>query len=257
MPDTATDLDLQDLVILITGASGGIGRALVRAVVRLGARPIIHYARNERAAVSLLEEIDGRGWTLQADLSSPEGATDLWCRAEALADRIYGLVNNAGVRIEAQLDGDLHAWQTAWERDLRVNLQAPVDLCRSAIPHFRLHGGGRIINIASRAAQRGYLADFMPYGASKAALINVTKSLARNYGAEGVVSVAIAPGFVNAGMADDYISKHGLEAALADNPVRALVDAEEMADLVAFCLQPSQRSINGATLDLNGGSYVR
>ncbi len=177
-------------------------------------------------------------------------------RAEALANRIYGLVNNAGVRMEAQLDGGLHAWQAAWERDLRVNLQAAVDLCRCAIQHFKPHGGGRIINVASRAAQRGYVPDCMPYGASKAALINVTKSLARSYGAQGVVSVAMVPGFVNGGTADDCISKHGLAAALADNPIQAMADPGEMAELVAFCLQPSQRPIDGA-LDVNRGSYIR
>ena len=257
MTDAATDLPLRDLAILITGASGGIGRALVHAVVRLGARPIIHYGCNEAAAAALLDEIRGRGWTLQADLSSPGGAVDLWTRAETLADRIYGLVNNAGIRTEARLDADLHAWQAAWERDLRVNLQAPVDLCRSAIHHFRRHGGGRIVNIASRAAQRGYVPDFMPYGASKAALVNVTKSLARNHGGEGVISVAIAPGFVNAGMVEDHVRQHGMAAAVADNPIGAMVGPDEMADLVAFCLQPSQRSINGATLDVNGGSYIR
>ena len=138
-----------------------------------------------------------------------------------------------------------------------MNLLAPVDLCRSAIRHFESRGGGRIVNIASRAAQRGYLADFMPYGASKAALINVTKSLARNYGAHGVISVAIAPGFVDAGMAGDYVGKHGFAAAVADNPIQAMVDPDELAELVAFCLLPSQRSTNGATLDVNGGSYVR
>lgn len=248
---------LYGLAVLVTGASGGIGRALVHAIAHAGAHPIIHYARNEEGASALLKEVDDQGWILQADLSSPEGAADLWMRAETVAGRIHGLVNNAGVRIEAKIDGELLAWQKAWEQDLRVNLQAPVDLCRCAIHHFRRHGGGRIINIASRAAQRGYTADFMPYGASKAALINVTKSLARNYGAEGVISIAIAPGFVNTDMADDYVRKHGMAAATGDIPIHAMAEPKEIADLVVFCLHPAQRSLNGATLDVNGGSYVR
>lgn len=248
---------LQDLVVLVTGGSGGIGRAIVHAVARLGGVPIIQYGRNEPAATALLDEIRGRGWIVPADLSTPQGATELWTRAEALGGRIHGLINNAGVRIEARLDDELAAWQSAWERDLRVNLLSPVDLCRSAVRHFRRHGGGRIVNVASRAAQRGYVADFMPYGASKAGLINLTKSLARNYGAEGVISVAISPGLVDAGMSEDYVSEHGLAASLADNPLQAMVDPNELAELVAFCLLPSQRSLNGATLDVNGGSHVR
>ena len=246
-----------DLPVLVTGASGGIGQALVRALAGAGARPIIHFGRDAARAAALLEEIGGRGWMVQADLSMPDGASALWTQTEALAGRIYALVNNAGVRSEARLDGDLQAWQAAWERDLRVNLQAPVDLCRAAILHFRAHGSGRIVNIASRAAQRGYTPDFLPSGAAKAALGHVTKALARNHGAEGIIAVAIAPGFVRTTMADDYVAQHGLEAATGDIPIKAMVEPEEIADLVVFCLRPDQRSLNGATLDVNGGSYVR
>ncbi len=252
-----SDLPLLDRAVLVTGASGGIGRALVKSLAGSGARPLIHYVRNADGAASLLHEIDGKGWTVQADLSLPAGASDLWSRAEALAGRIYAVINNAGTRSKACIESDLQAWQKAWELDLRVNLQAPADLCRSAVLHFKFHGGGRIINIASRAAQRGYMADYMPYGASKAALINLTKSLARNYGADGIIAIAIAPGFVGTGMADDYVREHGVAAAIDDIPIRAMVEPNELADLVLFCLRSDQRSLNGATLDVNGGSYIR
>ena len=251
------DYPLLDLPVLVTGASGGIGQALIRALAGAGARPVIHFGENVASAAALLEDIDGKGWTVQADLSTPDGASKLWAQTEALVGRVYALVNNAGIRSEARLEGDFRAWQAAWERDLRVNLQAPVDLCRAAVLHFRAHGGGRIVNIASRAAQRGYTADFMPYGASKAALVNVTKSLARNHGAEGVIAVAVAPGFVRTSMADDYVAKHGLEAATGDIPIQSMVEPEEIAELVVFCLRSDQRSLNGATLDVNGGSYIR
>ncbi len=252
-----SDLPLLDRAVLVTGASGGIGRALVKSLAGSGARPLIHYVRDADGAASLLHEIDGKGWTIQADLSQPAGASDLWSRAEALAGRIYAVINNAGTRSEACIESDLQAWQKAWELDLRVNLQAPADICRSAVLHFKSHGGGRIINIASRAAQRGYMADYMPYGASKAALINLTKSLARNYGADGIIAIAIAPGFVGTGMADDYVREHGVAAAIDDIPIRAMVEPNELADLVLFCLRSDQRSLNGATLDVNGGSYIR
>ena len=252
-----SDLPLLDRAVLVTGASGGIGRALVKSLAGSGARPLIHYVRDADGAASLLHEIDGKGWTIQADLSQPAGASDLWSRAEALAGRIYAVINNAGTRSEARIESDLQAWQKAWELDLRVNLQAPADLCRSAVLHFQSHGGGRIINIASRAAQRGYMADYMPYGASKAALINLTKSLARNYGAEGIIAIAIAPGFVRTGMAEGYVREHGLAAAVDDIPIHAMVEPNELADLVLFCLRSDQRSLNGATFDVNGGSYIR
>ncbi len=73
----------------------------------------------------------------------------------------------------------------------------------------------------------------------------------------GVISIAIAPGFVNTDMADDYVRKHGMAAATGDIPIQAMAEPKEIADLVVFCLHPAQRSLNGATLDVNGGSYVR
>lgn len=248
---------LAGLSVLVTGATGGIGAAIVERLAMEGARPIIHYGRDEKGATDLLERIGGNGWTVQADLADPSGPTALWDSAVTLAGRIHGLVNNAGRRTEIAIDADLDAWQSAWHREFRVNFFAAADLCRSAIRHFREHGGGAIVNMASRAGQRGYSADAMPYGASKAALINLTKSIARSFGGEGIMAVAIAPGWVRTEMAEDFVVRFGEAAAVADIPIGKMALPSEVAELVAFALRPSQRSLNGATLDVNGGSYIR
>ncbi|MCR8546420.1 SDR family oxidoreductase [Salipiger sp. P9] len=250
-------ISLEGKTVLVTGASGGIGGAIVRRIAALGGMPVIHYARNAAAAEALLSEIGGAGTPVQADLSVPEGATALWQEAVARCGRIHALVNNAGVRGLARVGDDLALWQSAWDSDLRVNLLAPADLCRLAIRHFRDAGGGRIVNIASRAGQRGYTEDHMPYGASKAGLINLTKSIARNFGKDGVTAVAIAPGFVRTEMAESFVAAHGRAAAVGDIPTGEMVTPEELADLVAFTLRDAQVSLNGATLDVNGGSYLR
>lgn len=257
MNEWAPSGPLSGQTVLVTGGSGGIGRSIVRSLAEAGARPIIHYGRDVAGADLLLEEIGGMGWTVQAALDDPAGATALFERALAQAGRIHGLVNNAGIRKTASLEAPLQAWQAAWEADLRVNLLAPADLCRAAILHFQAAGGGRIVNIVSRAAQRGYAADFMPYGAAKAGLINLTKSIARNFGGQGIQAVAIAPGFVRTAMAADYVRLHGEAAAVGDIPIGAMAEPGEIGRLVAFVLQPDQRSLNGATLDVNGGSYLR
>ncbi len=243
--------------VLVTGASGGIGAAIVERLAREGAHVLIHYGRDEARARALLDRIGGRGWIAQADLADPSGGSALWDLAASLAGRIHAVVNNAGIRSEIAISGELSAWQSAWEREFRVNFFAAADICRAALLHFREHGGGSIVNMASRAGQRGYSADAMPYGATKAALVNLTKSIARSFGAEGVTAVAIAPGWVRTEMAEDFISQHGEEAATADIPIGAMASTEEVAELVAFVLRPSQRSLNGATLDVNGGSYIR
>jgi NAD(P)-dependent dehydrogenase (short-subunit alcohol dehydrogenase family) len=111
--------------------------------------------------------------------------------------------------------------------------------------------------MASRAAQRGYAADFMPYGVTKAALVNLTKSIARSFGADGITAVAIAPGWVRTAMAEDFVARFGMQAATGDIPIGAMAEPEEIAELVAFVLRPSQRSLTGATLDANGASYIR
>lgn len=248
---------LEGQTVLVTGASRGIGAATARSLAAHGARVIIHYGHDRAAAETVLAGIDGHGVIIQADLSDLNGAATLWQAAEAAVGRIHALVNNAGIRLAAPIDADLATWQQAWRDDLQVNLFAPVDLCRMAIHHFRSHGGGKIVNISTRAAQRGYTPDYMPYGAANAAIINVTKSIARGFGHEGIIAVAIAPGFVHTEMAQVYIDKYGKEAAIGDIPLGELVEPSEVAELIAFVLRPDQRSLNGATLDINGGSYVR
>lgn len=251
------ELPLAGQNILVTGASGGIGAAIIERLAREGARPIIQYGRDRSGAEALLERIQGQGWIVQADLLWAGGAFRLWQDAAALCDRIHGVVNNAGIRTEISIKAEPDAWQAAWRKEFQVNLFAAVDLCKEALQHFKAHGGGTIVNMASRAGQRGYAADAMAYGASKAALINLTKSIARSFGAEGVVAVAIAPGWVQTEMAEDFILKFGKQAAVSDIPIGEMAQPAEVAELVGFALRPSQRSLNGATLDMNGGSYIR
>lgn len=248
---------LNGQTILVTGATGAIGQAICRALVAEGARVAIHYGRNRTGAEELLASLGGKGSVLAADLSRPEGAADLWDAAMAVEGRITGLVNNAGIRSEVAVDAPLAEWQAVWEREMRVNFLAAADLTRAAILHFRQHGGGRIINMASRAGQRGYFTNAMAYGASKAALINLTKSVAQSHGAEGITAVALAPGWVRTEMAEAFIAQHGEAIALNGIPIGRMATPEEIGELVAFCFRPSQASLNGAVLDVNGGSYLR
>lgn len=256
MPDAT--LPLAGQTVLVTGASGGIGAAIAQQLAAEGAQPMIHYSRSREAAQAVLDRIGGRGLIVQADLAEEGGPEQLWQHALSLAGgRVHGLVNNAGIRTEVSLDAPAAQWRSAWQREFQVNFFAAADLCREAVAHFRAHGGGRIINMASRAAQRGYADNALPYGSSKAALINLSKSLARSVAGDGIVSVAIAPGWVRTDMAEQFIAQHGEAAAVADIPLGRMASPEEVAELVAFALRPSQASLNGATLDVNGGSYIR
>lgn len=247
---------LDGQTILVTGATGAIGRAICTAIAADGARVLIHYGRNRAAAETLLAEIGGRGAVLPADLTDPAAPEALW-QAAAAHGPITGLVNNAGIRSEVGVDAAMADWQAVWNREFRVNFLAAADLCKCAIQHFQAHRGGRIVNMASRAGQRGYASNAMAYGASKAALINLTKSIALSHGHENITAVALAPGWVRTEMAEAFIAQHGEAAALAGIPVGQMAAPAEIGELAAFLFRPSQVSLNGAVLDVNGGSYLR
>lgn len=242
--------------ILVTGATGAIGQAICRALAAEGARVLIHYGRNRAAAEGLLADIGGKGVVLAADLADPAAPQALWQAAEAQGP-VTGLVNNAGIRSEVDVSAPMADWQAVWDREFRVNFLSAVDLTKCAIQHFRQHGGGRIVSMASRAGQRGYASSAMAYGASKAALINLTKSVAQSHGHENITAVALAPGWVRTEMAEAFIAQHGEAAALAGIPVGRMATPDEIGELVAFTFRPSQVSLNGAVLDVNGGSYLR
>lgn len=248
---------LSGQTILVTGATGAIGQAICENLAAEGARVVIHYGRNRAAAEALLHSISGQGVILPADLSRPEGAATLWDAAVSAEGRITGLVNNAGIRSEVSVEAPMTEWQAVWEREMRVNFLSAVDLTKLAIGHFRAKGGGRIVNMASRAGQRGYASNAMAYGASKAALINLTKSVAQSHGGEGITAVALAPGWVRTEMAEAFIAQHGEAAALAGIPIGRMATPQEVGELTAFLFRPSQASLNGAVLDVNGGSYLR
>lgn len=248
---------LSGQIILVTGASRGIGAASVERLALEGAWPIIHYGHDKAAAEAVLERIEGMGHVVQADLSTSEGPFALWNAAVSTCGHIHALVNNAGIRTSISIEAKADDWKGVWRNEFQVNLFAAADLSKEAILHFKENGGGRIVNLASRAGQRGYMGDAMPYGATKAALINLTKSIAHSFGADGVTAVAIAPGLIRTDMTEEYIRARGEAASVAAVPIGEMPTPVAVAELVAFALRPSQTSLNGATLDVNGGSYLR
>ena len=158
--------DLSGKTVLVTGGSRGIGEAIVRAVAAAGAKVLLHYVRNRKAAETIQKAISPEFCQLiEADLGEVDAAAELWQAATTAASRVDVLVNNAGIFEVAPIEAPPAAWQQAWAHVMQVNLYAPADLCKLAIRHFRMHGGGKIINVASRAAQRGDAPDQWPYAA--------------------------------------------------------------------------------------------
>jgi len=232
--------------ILVTGSTRGIGAAVTHALTTREARVIGH---GRSAGDDRLAE----------DLSAPGAGARLWEAAlEHLGGRIDVLINNAGVFEPAPVDLPDAEWEAAWDRTLQVNLRAAADLSRLAVRHFlEQPGGGRIINVASRAAYRGDSPAHWHYAASKAGMVAMTKSIARGFAARGVLAFAVCPGFTLTGMADDYLASRGGAGLLADIPLGRVADPEEVATAVAFLALEAPASMTGAVLDINGASYVR
>ena len=250
-------IDLAGKTVLVTGGSRGIGAAISRAVAAAGGQVLLHYSSNLEAAQAVQESLGaGRSQLFQADLSEPDAAIGLWRQVRDTAGRIDVLINNAGVVGAAPLEASEEDWHAAWTRVLQVNLQAPADLCRAAILDFRTWGGGKIINVASRAAYRGEAPDQMPYGASKGALVALTKTIARGFAKDGVLAFGIAPGFTDTDMAARIDAKT-LEAVVADIPLGGIASPDEIGALAAFLCTDVVRHLTGATFDVNGASYVR
>ena len=232
--------------ILLTGASRGIGAAARAALEARGARVI---GQATRAAPDFIA----------ADFADPQAPEALWEKALEAADgAIDILVNNAGLFIANPLDGSDIAWLDGWEDTLRINLTAAAQLSRFAVRHWQDRGiAGRIVHVASRAGHRGDSPAHWHYAAAKGGMLALHKTIARAYGAQGILSYAIAPGFTDTGMAEDYLASRGGAGLLADIPLGRVATPEEIATMIEFCALDAPPSMTGATLDANGASYVR
>jgi NAD(P)-dependent dehydrogenase (short-subunit alcohol dehydrogenase family) len=229
--------------ILITGSSRGIGAAIFSALP--GNNVVGHSTRGDGEAVA-------------ADLSDPDQVNALWWEAMGrLGGRIDVLINNAGIFEATPIEQADEDWLAGWERTMQVNLTASAALCRLAVLHFRERGGGRIVNVASRAAYRGDSPKHWHYAASKAGMIGMTKTIARGYAQENILAFAVCPGFTMTGMAEDYVASRGGDKLLADIPLGRVASAQEVAETVRWLALDAPASATGAVIDVNGASYVR
>jgi NAD(P)-dependent dehydrogenase (short-subunit alcohol dehydrogenase family) len=244
-------------VVLVTGASRGIGAACARELAARGSTVVLHGNRNREAAESLCRELPGGPhFVVTADLADAEATRGLFDRAVAEAGAVDALVNNAGIFEEHPPHGCFDDWERAWERTLRVNLLAPAHLMYFAARHFHERDGGRIVNVTSRGAFRGE-PTAPAYGASKAGLNSAGQSMAKALGRDGVLVFTVAPGWVDTDMAEESLAGKAGVAAREDTAIGRVATPEEVAQVVAFLVSDGPASLTGCVIDVNGGSYLR
>ena len=254
---------LDNKVVLLTGASQGIGAATARVLGANGASIIAHH-RNEddlHGVLAATADIPSeRKHLVAGDFNDRQVPDRVWDEARRWKSGIDVVVLNAAMMEPAGgIDDSDAVWDSSWDRHYEVNVQAPARLMRAAVRHFRERGGGVIIVMSSWVAQRGVTnPQMIAYAASKAAIKAVAQSIARGYAKDKVYAYILAPGIVRTKMSVDFANLQGSEDAVTQSlAMGEWVPPDELGELITFLAQGSVPQLSGATLDVNGATYIR
>ena len=255
---------LSGKVILLTGTSQGIGAVTAGVLGKAGARLIAHYRGHpgdrEGAEAAVAGIAPDRRHLVAGDFTDNQAIESVWRDAVAWRGHVDVLVLNAAyMDPSGGVDDSEENWDSSWAMHLQVNVQAQARLMRAAVRHFRTRGGGIIVLMSSWVAQRGVTdPKMLAYAASKGAIKAVAQSIARGYSKDGIFTYIIAPGIVRTRMSIDFAEMQGGEDAVTETlAMREWVPPNEVGELIAFLAEGGVRHLSGATLDVNGATYVR
>ena len=249
-------IDLSGRVALVTGGSRGVGAATVRTLAAAGADVAVNYRAKARVARAVAEAAAAHGaqaLTVQADVADPGAVKRMVRQVLQEFGRIDILVNNAGVW-DPEPVGIETLSPKRWQRTLDVNLNGCYHASHAVTDHMKARGSGRIVNVASTAAQRGE-SFHAHYAASKGAIIALTKSLAGELAPHGVLVNCVAPGWIQTDMVTP-ITPAERRAALKTIPLRRFADPSEIAGAILFLASDLASYCCGEALNVNGGSVL-
>ena len=237
---------------LVTGASGGIGQVIAEQFVRSGYKTILHYHSNKETVRQLKTKLEEEGFEeihlLQADLSNPDKLDDALTRLNQENIHVDILINNAGIKDDAMAH---KMTDEQFKKVLETNVLGTFYITKRLIPSMRKNKYGRIINISSGLAQHGGKAK-LNYGASKAAIENMTKNLAVELGPYGITVNTVAPGLIETEMTK-AVTKQEKEAYRKKIPIRRLVEAKDVAHACLFFADEKSSAISNQVIGVNGG----
>jgi 3-oxoacyl-[acyl-carrier protein] reductase len=250
-------------VVLVTGASGGIGSAIARVFAANGDRVAVHYSNNRTGAEAVLAELPGDGHVLvQGDIADPDVGVRIVDIVVEQAGGLDVLVNNAALGTSwegahAPPDVSYADWQRAWRGAVEINLIGAANLSYLAAQQMIKQGrGGRIVNVGSRGAYRGE-PQHPAYGATKAGLHALGQSLAISLAPHGIAVTSVAPGFVSTDRQTKLLVGAPGDAVRSQSPFNRVATPDEVANAVLYLASKDAVWASGAVLDLNGASYLR
>jgi acetoacetyl-CoA reductase len=245
---------LKEAVVVVTGASRGLGRAIAEEVARGGAKVVVNYSRSKEPAEELVNEISEKGGeaiAVQADVSDAGQAQKLIDQAIEEYGRIDVLVNNAGINIDRTLK---KLSVDDWDKVIQVDLNSAFYTVHAVLPHMTEQGGGKIINMSSFVGEAGNIGQ-ANYSAAKAGLLGFTKTAAKELARSGITVNAICPGFIETDMVAS-IPEDARNKLLKTVPLGRFGQPEEIARAVCYLVEDGDY-ITGQSLDINGGVYIR
>ena len=255
-------MDFRDRVILVTGASRGIGAAVARAFAAEGGRVAVNYLRNAEAAEAVAAEcraLGGDGWPVRADVGDAEAVAAMFEGVEREFGAIHAVVNNAFLAYAFDPAARTPFWDLDWadyERQMEGSLRGCFNVCRAAIPAFAGRAEGSIVNIATDLVERPSI-PYHEYTTAKAAVVAFSRNLAVELGPRGIRVNCVAPGLVYPTEGSRDTSEAAMERIVADTPLRRIAAPEDIAGPVLFLASEWSRFMTGQTLYVDGGLVMR
>ncbi len=252
------EIEFNGKIVIVTGASRGIGAATAKLFAESGATVIVHYNKNKQSAEATLASLPGTGHSIfQAEMSSVDDLKTMTDSVIAKYGRVNILVNNAGIYEEHDMvQMPFDNFLEYWEETIRVNLTGPAVLANLMAREMIKTGGGRIINVTSRGAFRGEPTAWA-YGASKAGLNSAGQSMAKSLAKYGIFVFTLAPGFVETDMSGPCLVGERKQEIESQSPLNRVAQPNEIGRAILLLAAEGNEYMTGCVLDMNGASYLR
>ena len=244
--------DFAERVVMITGATRGLGRATAARFLERGARVAVN-ARTRDRAEFLAAELGGKAHAASGDISERQAVQTLVADIVQRFGRLDVLVNNAAIASPTRFE---QLTEAEWRATIDANLTGAFFCMQAVVPIMKREGYGRIVNVSSLAGRSVSTLGGAHYTTSKAGLLGLTRAAAKELGSHGITVNAVCPGLFDTELTHANAAEERLDAVKQNFPIPRLGKPEEVADLICFLASESAAYITGASIDINGGSLM-